>query len=75
MLAAERGHADVARELLMRDYVNVNAVSRAEGLTALALAAQEGHISVVRQLLQQDYLDVNKADTRGQTPLILGNFN
>ena len=72
MLAAERGHADIARELLMRDYVNVNAVSRPEGLTALAFAAREGHLSVVQELLEQDHLDVNKADARGQTPLILG---
>jgi hypothetical protein len=60
MLAAYKGRASEARQLLDKDGVQVNA-SRASkmldeaterGCTALAMAAQEGHVDVAKLLLQ-----------------------
>ena len=67
--AAEKGHADVVRELLGLG-VEVEGVKETCGETALVRAAFCGRADAVRVLVEEG-ADVNRVGTEGQTPLYL----
>lgn len=67
-LAAERGHSEVIRALVVAD-ADVNAV-KSDGSTALYLASLHGQHEVVAELLKlKDILDINAGTSEQWTAL------
>jgi uncharacterized protein len=66
--AALGGHVGVV-ELLLERGLPVNAVVRADGMTAIAYAAVREHLDAMRLLLRHR-ADVNLADSGGNSPLL-----
>ncbi len=69
IVAAEKGYADIVRELLRIPGIDINAKYE-DGTTALIWAAWKGRTEVVRELLQAPGIDVNAKDEEGTTALI-----
>jgi ankyrin repeat protein len=72
LLAAMKGHAEVAKLLLDRG-ADVNKADENRG-APLSWAAREGHTEVARLLLKRG-ADINQADEWGQTPLLVTALN
>jgi ankyrin repeat protein len=73
MQAAEDGNVDVARVLLTAG-ADPNAMSYADGQTALMLASAGNHVQVVQELLKSK-ANPNIQDHRGKTALIIATHN
>ena len=58
MFAARNGHDGIVEQLLMREDIDVNALSK-YNQTALIFAAQRGHEEVVRLLLKRNDININ----------------
>ena len=68
MLAVGCGHPGVAKILLARREMLVNAVNN-QGHSALMLASHGGHKDVVEQLLAVNGMDINLATPTGKTAI------
>jgi len=73
-IACDTGWANLARELVLVEGMNVNLPCpskhmRPGNLTPLMLAAGAGHTNVVRVLLQRDDLEIDQKDKEGFTAL------
>ena len=69
-IAAFKGHANIARELLSLRGIDVN-LAHQSGASPLYFAAQQGHAEVVKLLLAARGINVNLAEIRGITPLCI----
>ncbi|KAL1969424.1 hypothetical protein VTN77DRAFT_8862 [Rasamsonia byssochlamydoides] len=68
IIAAKKGHGEVARVLLRQEHVDPNAQDR-DGYTPLHWSARNNHSSVARLLLQRQDICVNAKDKVQITPL------
>ncbi|KAM7214398.1 hypothetical protein V8F06_010236 [Rhypophila decipiens] len=72
--AAERGHDELVRNIVLRpDKVDINHRDL-HGRTALSWAAFRGHIAVVEILMQQPHVEVDAMDHLGCSPLDWARF-
>lgn len=69
-IAAQQGHADVVRMLLMRG-ASIDATDNVDRRTPLLQAAQEGHTEVVRALLEHGADIEARNASNGATPLFV----
>ena len=74
MFAAEKGGADVVKELLKYENINVNLQGN-DGWTALMRASLKGKTEVVKELLKHKDIEINLQGEVGQTALLSASLN
>ena len=76
LMAAQNGHAEVVKELINADGIEVNKENKTNGTFPLLMAALNGHAEVVKELINADGIEVNKVDSIDRTfPLLMAAQN
>ena len=74
MVAASKGDTQILGFLLGHNKININLGDAAEGRTALHYATSSGYSTIIQQLLMVPEIDINKANSVGETALMIGSF-